>query len=374
MEQKPAEYARQHILIADSDTGNVKLLIKALEERGYAARSAPARATFIDEVRSNPPDLILLDTDMSEMSGCEVCEQLKADSELGDIPVILVAPINGAVDKARLFRAGGADYITKPIEFSEVEARVQTHLELSRQRRELEQGQARLSEAERLRDNLVHMLAHDLRNSLTAISGYLELIGLTGRETLTEKGLQYVQKGTESVSNLVETLNTMLDVNKMESGAIKLHLTKFDLAALIRKLLSDIQPRGGRIELASPEPGTRVDVTGDQDLLRRVTRNLVANTLKSAGKESPVRVGIEDRPDCVRVSVRNSGPGISPDRLSKIFDKSGQAEGAQGSKTYSQGLAFTFCRLALEAHGGRIGAESSPDNGSTFWFELTKNP
>ena len=279
MKQRSAEYAQQRILIADSDTESVKLLMKALEERGYAARSAPGGTAFINEVRSNPPDLILLDTDMPEMSGCEVCEQLKADGELGDIPVILIAPVNGTFDKPRLFNAGGADYITKPIEISEVEARVGTHLELSRQRRELKQSQARLREAERLRDNLVHMLAHDLRNSLTAISGYLELIGLTGRDTLTEKGLQYVQKGTESVSTLVGTLNTMLDVNKMESGAIKLHLTKFDLAALIRKLLSDIQSRGGRIELASPEPDTRVDVTGDQDLLRRVTQNLVANTL-----------------------------------------------------------------------------------------------
>jgi two-component system, sensor histidine kinase and response regulator len=229
MERKSVEQMEQRILVAGNEDKDLQILAKPLAERGYGVTTASGGRGAIDAVRSNPPDLVLIDTEMAEMNGYEVCEQLKSADLPGDIPVIFLAASDTSVDKARVFGTGGSDYITRPFEFPEIEARVRTHLELRRQRQELEQSQARLKETERLRDNLVHMLAHDLRNSLTAISGYLELIGLTGREALSEKTLEYVRKGTDSVSALVGALNTMIDVNKMEAGTMKLNLTRFDI-------------------------------------------------------------------------------------------------------------------------------------------------
>ena len=347
-------------------------LAAALRGWGYTVLTLSGAAHSPAAIRDNRPDLIILDFDLPETDGCEVCVRLKADNELKGIPVIFIGPLNGYLDRAMLFEAGGADYILRPLEFREAEARVRAHLELRRRGLELARSRAQLQESERLRDNFVHMLAHDLRNSLTAVSGYLELIGLTGRETLPEKGLQYVKKGTESVTTLVGILNTMLDVSRMESGALKLNLSEFDLVSVMRKVLSDVEPQRTRTELVAAGACARVEVKGDQDLLRRVGEHLVANGLKSAGKVGPVKVGIEDRPDSVRVSVQDNGPAIPPDRLSKIFAAYGGAEDGGAGKTYSQGLGFTFCRLAVEAHGGRIGAESSPDAGNTFWFELSK--
>jgi len=373
MERKSAKRNEQRILIASGD-GDARKLAAALGERGYTVLSMPGATDFVGAIRDNRPDLIIIDFNLPQAAGCDACSLLKADSELKGIPVIFIKPLNGSFDKTRIFEAGGADYISRPFELTEVEARVGAQLGLRLITLDLERSRAQLRDAERLRDNFVHMLAHDLRNSLTAISGYLELIGLTGRETLPEKGLQYVKKGTESVTTLVGILNTMLDVSRMESGALKLNLANFDLVPMIRKVLSDVEPQRTRTELVTAGSGTRAEVTGDQDILRRVARHLVTNSLRSAGKNGPVKVRIEDRPDSVRVSMQDNGPVIPADRLSKLFAAFGEAEGNSAGKTYSQGLGFTFCRLAVEAHGGSIGAESSPEGGNIFWFELAKKP
>ena len=127
-----------NLLIVDDTPANLTLLASLLKEKGHRVRPVPGGKLALKAVESEPPDLILLDINMPDMSGFEVCERLKIDSRFCDIPVIFISALTETLDKVKAFGTGGVDYITKPFQFEEVEARVATHLELRRYEKSLE--------------------------------------------------------------------------------------------------------------------------------------------------------------------------------------------------------------------------------------------
>ncbi len=130
--------ARGNILIVDDTPANLQLLAGMLREHGYTVRPAPNGPLALRAAASNPPDLILLDINMPEMNGYEVCKRLKEEERTRDIPIIFISALNETDNKVLAFKSGGVDYVTKPFQFEEVQARVNTHLELARQRHEIE--------------------------------------------------------------------------------------------------------------------------------------------------------------------------------------------------------------------------------------------
>jgi sigma-B regulation protein RsbU (phosphoserine phosphatase) len=135
------------ILVVDDAAANLQVLAGMLKDRGYKARPVPSGKLALLAARRDPPDLILLDINMPEMNGYEVCERLKADDELKSIPVIFISALTEPLDKVKAFRIGGVDYITKPFQMEELHARVETHLKLRRLQVELEESNARLAKA-----------------------------------------------------------------------------------------------------------------------------------------------------------------------------------------------------------------------------------
>ena len=122
--------SRSAIMIVDDNPANLRLLEDILLQQGYEVRSFPRGRLALGAALRNPPDLILLDINMPEMNGYEVCERLKSTGELSDIPVIFLSALNETQDKVKAFRSGAADYISKPFQFEEVHARVETHVKL----------------------------------------------------------------------------------------------------------------------------------------------------------------------------------------------------------------------------------------------------
>jgi DNA-binding response OmpR family regulator len=118
------------IMVVDDNPANLKLLEDMLLQHGYEVRSFPRGRLALRAADQEPPDLILLDINMPEMTGYEVSEQLKSSPRLSSIPVIFLSALNAIEDKVRGFRSGGVDYISKPFQFEEVHARVETHLKL----------------------------------------------------------------------------------------------------------------------------------------------------------------------------------------------------------------------------------------------------
>ena len=369
MEKPRAADAAACVLIVDDTPANLQLLVEMLRRRGFKARAALSGALALRAAQNDPPDLILLDINMPEMNGFEVCARLKADPKLRDIPVIFISAMNETIDKVKAFGVGGVDYVTKPFQFEEVEARVDAHLRICRQRRELQESYDDLRRLEAQRDSLVHMIIHDLRTPLTTIHGFLRWIIEDGKGGISAESVEHLQICSKATKDMIRMAEAVLDVSKLEAGQMKLQVGPCDLVPVVDAALAEMRPQiGARQVRFTPRPEHAV-VPADGDVVARIVQNLLGNAAKFAPPDGWIRVGVEVRETGVRVSIEDNGPGVAPEHREAIFEKWGQVDLARQPR-HSVGLGLTFCREAVAAHGGRIAIDSTVGEGSTFWFEL----
>lgn len=362
----PSNEFAAEILIVDDSPDDLQLLDEFLRTQGHKTRLAVSGQVALEVARSNPPDLLLLDANMPDMSGYEVCERLQAEQRLREIPVLFLSALVGVSDKLRAFRAGAVDYITKPFELEEVAARVRTQLELRRQKRALEDNLLRLKELETLRDNLVHMIVHDLRSSLTSIGLSLALLEQNLRPGAS-RNRNLVRTALAGVRRLSSMTTQLLDINRLEAGQMPLHPQESDVvhtAAAAIELAAALEARS-QWRLEAPEA---VVACYDAEIIGRVIENLLNNALKFAPTGSELKIAIERKGAFARVSITDQGPGIPSANQAQIFQKFAQLE--HQNQRLGVGLGLAFCKLAVEAHGGQIGVLSQPGHGSTFWFTL----
>ena len=221
---------------------------------------------------------------------------------------------------------------------------------------------------EALRDELMHMLVHDLRNPLGTMMAAIEIL----KEEAATKPEQDEATVIEILKRSAETLNdmvtTLLDVYRLEAGEMPLKVEKCSLSALVENANAATQALVGKSRLILDLPFTPVIVPCDQSVIRRVINNLVGNSLKFTRRNGTVRVALCSDDSFARVSVTDDGSGIPREFHAKIFEKFGQIESDR--KLHSTGLGLTFCKLAVEAHRGASCVESEPGRGSTFSFTL----
>jgi signal transduction histidine kinase len=355
-----------NLLIVDDVPANLQLLAGIFKRQNYKVRPAPSGELALRAAREQTPDLILLDINMPVMSGYEVCEQLKADETLKSVPIIFISALNDVLDKVRAFDVGGADYVTKPFHAEEVVSRVRTHLALRRQERQLQESLARLKELERLRDNLVHMIVHDMRSPLTAILSSLEMLQV--KPPLDPGTMDtFLQLASRAGAGLNRMTTQLLDISRLEAGRMPLLKEKQDLRETLRAAMESMTSLAGERSILLDAQG-QVFVLYDRDIVGRVATNLLANALKFTDLDGRIELAIVRHAGFVRVAVADNGPGIAAEHHHKIFEKFSQAE--LSDKQLGTGLGLTFCKLAVEAHGGCIGVESVPGQGSLFWFTL----
>jgi signal transduction histidine kinase len=364
------------LLIVDDTAANLQLLTRVLGAAGFRVRPVASGEAALAAARSEAPDLVLLDVDMPEMDGYEVCRRLKADPELAEIPVLFLSALGETEDKLAAFAAGGVDYVTKPFRVEELRARIATHLEMRRlqraletRNRELDASYHKLRELERLRHDLIHMLAHDMRSPLMGISGYLELLEID-REILSQDHRDFVARALDATRTLVRHVDAMLDVDRLESSRVPIVAAEHDLRRLVERAIAALGPIGASRVTWRPESDPSRLARCDAELVTRVVGNLISNALIYSDEDQTVEVAIRPGENgAARVEVRDRGPGVPPDLRPRLFEKY-VARGVARGRTRSMGLGLAFCRLAVEAHGGRIGFDSPEGGGATFWFEL----
>lgn len=356
------------ILVVDDTPANLHLLSQMLKNSGYKVRPVPGGALALKAIESCPPDLILLDITMPDMDGYEVCARLKANPATAEIPVLFISALGDTNDKVRAFKAGGVDYIAKPFQFEEVDARVRTHLALRRRTRELEESHARLKALERQRDSLTHMIVHDMRSPITVIGWSIELF----RDYLPPSDAELADayaNAQSSVKQLSDMAAQMLDISRMEAGAMVLEKTPVPVAELLRAAVDEARCAAAQKRLAlALAPVAQLSVLCDAAIVRRVVANLLGNAVKFCRPDGAVTVRAEARPGCVRISVEDEGPGIAVGDRERIFEKFVQVGTA--SRRQGTGLGLAFCRMAVREHGGAIGVDGEESRGSIFWFEL----
>ncbi len=377
MDESPKTSAPD-VLIVDDTPANLQVLAGMLKDQGFRVRPVPGGKLALRAARSEPPDLILLDIMMPEMDGYDVCAELKRDPALSDVPVIFISALTDTVDKVKAFGAGGVDYITKPFQFEEVQARVGVHLrlrglqlELQSRNRQLQESYNRQRDLEAMRDSLTHMIVHDLRTPLTSIISGLETVIAGG--DLDELQGEMLDMALQGGNMLLSMINDLLDVHKMESGVLELERAALDPAQLARACAGQVEnlAREKGLELLLEVEEQVPPVAADEEKLRRSLVNLLGNSIKFTNRGS-VKLTIHHDPDhgAVRFSVVDTGEGIPQDAFERIFDKFGQVQTRQAGRKMSTGLGLTFVKMVAEAHGGTVGVESELGAGSVFTLDI----
>lgn len=362
-----------NILVVDDTPANLQLLSRMLKASGYRVRPVPSGRLALQAALSRPPDLVLLDINMPEMSGFDVCRAFKAEPTLADVPIIFISALSDTDNILTAFDVGGVDFVGKPFQFREVKARVDTHLRLRQLQRQLQTANAELAESlqqqkalEQLRDNLVHMIVHDMRSPLMGITAYLQIVEEDGG-VLDDQLLDDIHQARACSESLTSMVNDVLDVSRLESNALPLELAPVELRTVVAEGVALL---GG---VTSDHPirilGTAV-VPCDAQVMARVVSNLVGNSVKFAPAGSAIDVQIEAQDGGARVEVLDLGPGVPFELQEVIFEKFKQYDRGGRGRLPRAGLGLTYCKLAVEAHGGRIGVEMREGGGSRFWFTL----
>jgi two-component system sensor histidine kinase/response regulator len=361
------------ILIVDDSIENLRVLGDMLRHHGHKARALPSGILALQACALRAPDLILLDINMPSMNGYEVCAKLKSDPALQNIPVIFISALDELEDKVKAFAVGGVDYITKPFQIEEVEVRVTTHLEICRQRREIQNNYDRIRKLEQTRKDMARLIVHDLRNPLSVINSFIDEIGelCPGMDVFAKQYLGYARSACMQLMTMTDSL---LDLAKLEEGVMKLTREPVNVAELCREIIGDLAPIINKRAVTVQSGGEPPVAQADRELLRRIIQNILGNSLKFTNREAGViTLHVELTGKNVTVAIADNGPGIPAEHHQRIFEKFAQVDGTQIPGVHSTGLGLSLCKLGVEAHGGSIAVESAPSMGTTFRFTLPVN-
>ncbi len=362
------------ILVVDDAPANLQLLFGMLKERGYRVRPVPSGRLALQAARAQPPDLVLLDVNMPEMSGYEVCHLMKEDDALSAIPVIFISALSEPFDKLQAFSAGGVDYVTKPFHLDEVRVRIETHLALHQmadrlesQNRDLALANERLRNLEEARKVLANAIVHDLKSPLAALIGSAQY--LLHRDDVEGETREVLGEMLASSNGVHRIVLNLLDVARMEEAELEPQRRRVRLGEMVERarVTAHLTTRMTGHTLVVEVDADR-EVSVDPDLVTRVMENLLDNSLKYAPRSTPIRlIARGDEGLGCSLRVEDHGRGVPVAQRERIFERYVRLDRdlATHART-SRGLGLAFCRLAVEAHGGRIWVEDNVPEGAAF--------
>ena len=245
--------------------------------------------------------------------------------------------------------------------------------EIQDKNRQLEVANERLKELDHLKSDFVSNVSHELRTPLTAIKGAVDLILRQVPGPLNEKQIHYLARVRSNTQHLAGLINDLLDLSKIEEGKIELQAARVSLGGLVHEVMETLKPIAAEkpieLEVTTLEPS--IVVFADRDKITQVLTNLIGNAIKFTPPHGRVTVSsASNDADSLRVSVSDTGPGISADERERIFDKFYQVAENGGPKPKGTGLGLSISKALVELHGGKIWVESEPNGGSNFCFTL----
>jgi len=408
---------KETILIIDDIPANLEILIRVFQQEGYKVRAVTRGKMGIDAAENDPPDIILLDVTMPEMSGYEVCRILKKSKKLKHIPVIFISALTETFDKIAAFESGGVDYITKPIQIQESLARVKTHLALRKYQRLIEQKNTELVETmdllKKTQCQLINTekmaslgvltagIAHEINNPISFI--YSSSLGLSKNIrffldiqkqydklllTLDETSIQEIRTyqaehdfderlaeltslseniitGSKRIAGIVQSLRLFARLDEADKKEIDLHDNIDSTLVLLHHKVKD------RIRIVKeyteipPVPCFPAQIS-------QVLMNLLSNAIEAVeAKSNPgeeetivIRTGLStvNNKVFVTIEIRDSGVGIPNDILEKVFDPFFTTKPVGKG----MGLGLSISNNIVREHGGKIEALSHPVHGTSF--------
>ena len=398
-----AEPDQRPILLAiDDDPDNRAFLTKAVSRQGFEVVTAPNATQARRQLDGRRPALIFLDVQMPEESGLALLPQMLRDYP--ESVVVMMTAYGSEQVAAEALRGGADDYIAKPIDLQRLRELLDRNLEKQRLRAERQSLVARLKESNRYlmrqhaalrradeeilqvnrqleqsnryKSEFLANMSHELRTPLNAILGFSEILLDPTMNLNAGERTEFLRNIHSSGQHLLGLINDILDLAKIEAGKMELHTETLPPAEVVQEVTAILEPmarqQGLRLTtIGASEAGA---IKADRSKLKQVLYNLLSNAVKFTPAPGHITLTVKDAPDQLLVAVRDTGIGIKPEDLPKLFREFEQIDGSYTRRYQGTGLGLALCRRFVQMHGGRIWAESQFGKGSTFTFTIPREP
>ena len=360
---------RRTLLVVDDNPVNLQLLHQFLDSAGYRILVAQDGESAIEQAVEALPDIVLMDVLLPGMSGFDACRKLHEREATASTPVIFLTALSRTSDKVEGFRAGGVDFLTKPLQFEEVLARIEVHLEIARLRRDLVATNAQLEERDRRRERLLSIIAHDLKSPMaTFVNATRDLARRPRDDRDFAEMLSALSERAERMNQFLETLLEW-GRRQVESGAMLAN--PFNLREVVVPVLRHVQDaaQAKRISIDDEVPGDIV-VDQNQTALQTVLLNLVSNAIKFTPEDGRVGVSAQREDDRVLVRVRDTGVGMSEHELDQLLTSERRLRRRGTAGEQGTGLGLLLSRDLVSSMHGSLSGTSAPGEGTVLTLEL----
>ncbi len=362
------------ILIVDDNPHNIQVLAAVVNECNYKSGFAMNGNEALDFLHENIPILILLDIMMPDMNGYDVCQKIKEDENLKDIPIIFLTAKSEKEDVIRGFEVGGVDYITKPFNATELKMRISTHVELNQSRSKFLALNKKLEKLNATKDKFFSIIAHDLRGPIGNINQYLDFV-IEDVESIGDKSLTEDLKTLKNVAKTsYELLESLLIWASSQKGSI---IYNPELSYFYQLAQSNIdlfkQSAEKKQILIKNNIDPNLNCLFDYNMINTVIRNLINNAIKYTNENGEIVISSNENSKDIEISIIDNGIGITKLAIDSLFEidiKTFSKEGTYGEK--GSGFGLILCKEFIDKHNGKIWVESELGKGSKFKFTIPK--
>ena len=352
------------VLVVEDNPEMSRFLAQGLGGR-YRVVTASEAQEGLEKALSLKPDTILVDLMMPGMPGEDLVATIRARPELAAVPVLILTAKADDELRVRLLREGAQDYVLKPFSMPELRARVANLVTKKK-------AEDALRELQRMRDEWISIIAHDLRQPVSVIAMSTRNL----RDILSAgdvgKADQVTDRIARSASVLDRMVSDLLDVSRIDARRLSLQLDDVDAAALVREVVEGMPELASRrvVRMRPDRAERRPIVRADPARVEQVVTNLLSNAVKYGEPGSEIEVALCESESEIEIAVTNRGEGIEPTELPHVFERFRRAPQRPGVEGIGLGLYIT--KALVDAHGGRIWVESTPGQTTTFRFALPR--
>ncbi|MBI3019385.1 MAG: hybrid sensor histidine kinase/response regulator [Deltaproteobacteria bacterium] len=352
---------KSKILIVDDVKENVDILNQYFSAKGFQTVLAYGGMQAVDKAERECPDVILLDIMMPDMDGFRVCEILKKErTHFKNIPIILVTAKEDIESKVKGLSLGAEDYVTKPFDIQELEARVRSALHLKKALDELK-------ELNELKNQFLGMASHDIKSPVSRIEKTVEAI-LKNKASLQPEHLEQIEKIKEEAQGIFNLISDLLNVVKIETGKMGLELEKVALDKLVEEVfrMNQMAAEAKKIAIDVQIDKEVPKILADPARLLEVLENLLTNAIKFTPLGKKITIHLKKVKGGIELSISDEGVGIPKNELSRLFDRFARLspQPTQGEK--GTGLGLSICKQIVDLHKGKIDVQSEVSKGTTF--------